>query len=217
MTLPGKVGHEARAGWILAAIAALEGAWVALNFSINPRGFATFLGFVPGAMGAASGWILALLVALAYVAASCRLPSVRANLFRPSGLKAIALALAVASGILEEAVFRKLLMDALGRRLLGEAVQVIASGLAFGLAHGMWGLFGKSVRAAIGATVATGILGAALALAYIASGRNVAPCIFAHFLINALVEPGLVLAAQRGEMGALRSASGSSPIDRQSP
>ena len=58
----------------------------------------------------------------------------------------------------------------------------------------------RSVRAAIGATVATGLLGAALAVMYLAGGRNLVPCIAAHFLINALAEPGVVLAAMRGEM-----------------
>lgn len=61
---------------------------------------------------------------------------------------------------------------------------------------------GKSLRAAVGATIVTGILGAFLAVVYLLSGRNVAPCVIAHFAINALIEPGLVLAVVRGEMGA---------------
>ena len=36
---------------------------------------------------------------------------------------------------------------------------------------------------------------------YIMSGRSLAPCIATHFLINALLEPGLVLAAVSGQMG----------------
>jgi hypothetical protein len=192
---------ERRAAWILIGITAIEGVWVAMNFWINPRAFTVFLGFIPGVMTHVAAWTLAIAVALAYIGASLRLPSVRAAMFRPSGLKALALALAVASGILEEAVFRKLLMDHLLRHGFGDALQVIASALAFGLVHGVWGLFGRSVRAAAGATIATGILGGALAIIYLAAGRNVAPCIVAHFLINAFIEPGLVLAAARGEMG----------------
>ncbi|MEO8191138.1 MAG: hypothetical protein ABI682_12415 [Acidobacteriota bacterium] len=34
----------------------------------------------------------------------------------------------------------------------------------------------------------------------VAAGRSLAPCILSHFTINALAEPGLVLAALRGEM-----------------
>jgi hypothetical protein len=91
-------------------------------------------------------------------------------------------------------------MDWIADQSHGAAAQVLVSGLAFGAAHGVWGLFGRSVRAAAGAAVATGVLGAGLAIVYIASGRSLAPCVAAHFLINALVEPGLVLAAARGEM-----------------
>jgi hypothetical protein len=47
----------------------------------------------------------------------------------------------------------------------------------------------------------------ALAIVYLVAGRNVAPCVAAHFLINAFIEPGLVLAAVRGEMGRLRTAT----------
>ena len=136
----------------------------------------------------------------AFVVESLRLPSVRAHLTRPSWLKLLAVLLAVAAGILEEVVFRKVLMDALFSRGIGGVAQVALSGLAFGAAHGVWGLMGRSVRAALGATIATGVLGAALALVYLAAGRSLAPCIVAHFVINLLIEPGLVLAAVSGEM-----------------
>lgn len=83
---------------------------------------------------------------------------------------------------------------------MGVVVQVLGSGLLFGVLHGVWGLMGRSLRAAIGATLATGFLGMMLAVVFIAAGRSLAPCIVAHFVINALIEPGLVLAATRGEM-----------------
>jgi hypothetical protein len=82
----------------------------------------------------------------------------------------------------------------------GVALQILASALTFGLAHGIWGAFRGSMAAAIGATLATGALGGALAVVYVVSGRVLAPCVVAHFLINAFAEPGLVLAAVRGEM-----------------
>jgi hypothetical protein len=62
---------------------------------------------------------------------------------------------------------------------------------------------GKSLRAAIGATVATGFLGMMLAVVFLLAGRSLAPCSVAHFVINLLIEPGLVLAATRGEMGSI--------------
>ena len=57
-------------------------------------------------------------------------------------------------------------------------IQVLASGLLFGLAHGIWGFFG--VAAAIGATLATAMLGLALAVVYLASHRIVAPAILSR-------------------------------------
>ena len=147
------------------------------------------------------------MVVTAFVWFAARLPSVRETMFRPSWLKALALAVAVAAGILEEVVFRKLLMDRLAHLGHGAAAQVLISGIAFGVTHGVWGLFGRSARAAIGATAATGVLGVALAAVYLASGRSLAPCVIAHFLIDTLIEPGLVLAASRGEMGRRRAAT----------
>ena len=195
---------EAKAALILGGILAAEGAWVLLNLLHNPAGFLRFLGFAPGLLGAPEGWLLAALVTTGFIYHGARLPSVRANLLKPSALKLLALPMALAAGVLEEAVFRKLLMDHLAVAGWNASVQVLASGLAFGAVHGIWGLFGRSWRAALGATLITGTLGAALALTYLAAGRSVAACVAAHFLIDAFMEPGLVLAALRGEMSRLR-------------
>ncbi|MDQ6788041.1 MAG: CPBP family intramembrane metalloprotease [Acidobacteriota bacterium] len=192
---------EIKAALILAALAVFEGIFVILNFLQNGQKFVVYLGFSADKSGTVLGWIFALVVTLVFVLLSIRLPSVRANLFRPSWLKLLAVAVAIFAGILEELVFRKLLMDYLSASGTGVISQILLSGLLFGLMHGVWGLFGRSIRAALGATIATGFLGTALAIVYIASGRSLAPCIVAHFLINLMIEPGLVLAATRGEIG----------------
>ena len=189
-----------KAGWILFAIAALEGAWVVANWMHGGERFTRYLGFGAGLAGTWWGWAAGVVVTAGFVRMSLRFPSVRENLLRPSGLKVLGLAVAITAGILEEVMFRKWIMDALATRGLGIVLQVLASALAFGLLHGVWGLMGKSVRAALGATVATGLLGGALAIVYVLAGRSLAPCVASHFLINALIEPGLVLAACRGEM-----------------
>jgi membrane protease YdiL (CAAX protease family) len=129
---------------------------------------------------------------------------VRDNLFRPSFLKLLAIALAIGSGILEEVMFRRWTMNWLMEQGQGVVVQVLGAGLLFGVVHGIWGLMGKSFRAALGATLATGFLGLMLGIVFLLAGRSLAPCVAAHFLINLLIEPGLVLAATRGEMGATR-------------
>ena len=191
---------DLKAGLILGTIAAIEGAFVVINYIGNGPRFVGYLGFSSIKGQPVLGWVLAAVVTAVFVWLSLRLPSVRANLLRPSVLKAIAILLAIFAGILEELVFRKLVMDSLAARNIGFFLQILASGLLFGLAHGVWGLFGGSFRAALGATLATGLLGVGLAIVYIASERSLAPCITAHFLINLLIEPGLVLAAVRREM-----------------
>ena len=199
------VSAQKKAAWILATLLAVEGGFVGWWYAVNGPKFLAYLGLTAGREGSVLGWILALVVTAAFVVFSLRLPSVRANLIMPSWLKLLALPMALAAGILEEVVFRGSLMNYLQHQGAGVAVQMLASGLAFGAVHGIWGLFGGSSQAALGATVVTGVLGTALALVYVAAGRSLLPCIAAHALIDALIEPGLVLAACRGEMSELRS------------
>jgi membrane protease YdiL (CAAX protease family) len=194
------ISAEKKTTIILAAIALSEGCWVFFNVRHNPSGFLRYAGFTSNHAGV-FGWILGVVVAIAFVAIASRLPSVRSNLFRASLLKILALAVAISAGLCEECIFRKLLMDSLQHAGLGVAIQVLASGSLFGLAHGVWGFFRGSLAAGVGASLATGMLGLALALVYVASHRIVVPAILSHFLINAFAEPGLVLAAVRGEIG----------------
>lgn len=191
-----------KAAWILFSILLFEGFFVALIAYPHPLRFLTWMGFLNGSHNPTpSGWAAALLVAAAYVALSARrLSSVRANLVRPSWLKLLAICTAVPTGILEEIAFRSMLMDTLRDHGAAAWSQVLLSGLSFGLLHGIWALFRGSWRVGIGAIIATSLLGAALAVVYLVSGRSLAPCVAAHFLLNALAEPGLVLAAVRGEM-----------------
>lgn len=196
---------ERKSAWILAAIAGIEGSWVALNWIHSGSRFWRYLGFAPEAYGRLAGWIAASVVAAVFVGFSARLQSVRENLLRPSRLKLLGLAVAFAAGILEEAIFRKMIMDGVAAHDGGVLLQIAAAALSFGVAHGIWGLFGRSARVAIGATITTGALGAALAVVYLFAGRSVAPCVVAHIAIDALIEPGLVLAACRGEMSRARA------------
>lgn len=190
-----------KAALILGGIAGSEGAWLAANLYFNsPSRFLRFCGFQSSAGPLA--WIVALGIATAYVGfAARRLPSVREHMFALDGLKLLAVAVAISAGFCEEAVFRKFLMDFCLRLGWPGIAQIAISGLAFGSAHAVWGLFQEHWRAAVGAMIATGTLGLLFAGLYLLGGRNLAPCITSHFLINLLLEPGLVLAAVRGEMG----------------
>jgi hypothetical protein len=191
-----------KAGLILGGLVLFQCCFLALYLTRGLRHFLIYLGFLAGRHTPRSaGDAAALVVAVAYIALCRRLPSVRAEFVRPSGLKLLAIALAVVAGCLEEIVFRAYLMDSLQSGGLGVILQILLSGLLFGLAHGIWALFRGSWQAGFGAIVATGILGASLAIVYVVGGRSLAPCVAAHFLLNIFAEPGLVLAAVRGEMG----------------
>jgi hypothetical protein len=192
---------ERKSGIILGIITAIEGGWVLMNLQVSGWRFIRYLGFAPGIAGNLAGWIGALVATIIFVALALRLPSVRENLFRPSLLKLLAIALALAAGILEEVMFRRWTMNWLMAHGNGPIVQVLGAGVLFGAIHGVWGLMGKSIRACLGATIATGFLGMMLGIVFLLAGRSLAPCIAAHVLINLLIEPGLVLAATRGEMG----------------
>ena len=104
---------------------------------------------------------------------------------------------------MEEIWFRKLIMDGIAAHGIGPVLQVAASAAAFGLAHGIWGLFARQWRMARGAMIATGALGGLLGCVYLLSGRQIAPCIWAHMLINLAIEPWLMVAAVSAGRGSL--------------
>jgi hypothetical protein len=199
------MSSDRKAAFILGGIVLSEGFWLVANmYFATPSRFFRYCGFRSSAGWLA--WLLALLISALFVAYSCQLPSVRENLLCPSGLKLLAIGVGIAAGFCEEAIFRKVLMDHYAHAGWSVLAQIAISAIAFGAAHAIWGLFRGNIFAALGAMVATGSLGLLLALVYELGGRNLAPCIVSHMLVNFFAEPGLVLSAVRGEMGAaLRS------------
>jgi uncharacterized protein len=192
---------ERKAAFILAGIAAAEGAWVYVNLAAAGTRFWRYAGLLAPWRPGLLGWALGLVTAALFSWYAAQLPSVRDNLLRPSFLKILAILVAFAAALCEEVIFRKLLMDSIQHRGFHTVVQVLASAIALGAAHAVWGLFRGSFRAATAAMIATGTLGLLLAVTYVSSHRVLAPCVVSHFLIDLLIEPGLVLAAVKGEMG----------------
>ena len=93
-------------------------------------------------------WIAALAIALAYAAASMiSLPAIRAKVFTLSRLKLLGVVFALITGTFEEWFFRKWLMDLGAGHSLSAIWQIAGSGVIFGLAHAIWGLFGGNLRA----------------------------------------------------------------------
>jgi len=140
-------------------------------------------------------WIFVLFVTVSYVAYTFKVIPLVYKMQRELSLFKLVGILSVVGGILEEVVFRRWLMDFLMGLEYGFAIQIIISGIAFGLAHIMWGLFGKEKKFLKGAFISTTFLGFALALVYLISNRNIVPCIVAHSLINIVIEPWLLLCA----------------------
>ncbi len=199
---------EKKSALILGLVILAEGWWFVANLAYNGWSFFHYLGFAPGRWGTAVGWAAAMVVVLIFTGLACRLPSVRENLVRPSLLKVLAIGVAIFAGTLEEVVFRKWVMDGLRDGGYGAGIQILGSALSFGAVHAVWGLLGKSLRAATGAMLSTAFLGGMLGIVYVLAARSLASCIFAHFLINVFIEPGLVLAATRGEMARSRGSTG---------
>ncbi len=158
--------------------------------------FVQALGFRQGPRGTARAWIFAFLLTIAYaVFTVIGVPGVGTHALEFSLIKCCALLAAVAAGVVEECFFRRYLMDRLARAAYSRVWQIAISGISFGGAHAVWGLLANDPQTALGAMIATTILGWGLAAVYIIGKESLAPCIVAHTLIDAIIEPGLLLAA----------------------
>jgi hypothetical protein len=179
---------------ILMAILVVEAIPFVLMLGGSPPGvLGRLYGFQPAIWPA---WLAAGAVTAGYILYAVRaLPLIGQRFFDLHWLKLLAIPFAIVTGTMEEIWFRRLVMDWVANHGSGAVVQVLASAAIFGAAHGIWGLFGGKWRIAIGAALATGILGGLLAVVYLLAGRQIAPCIWAHLLINLAIEPWLILAA----------------------
>lgn len=187
---------------VLGGVTFAMGIPIAMKLGGSRIGFLSDLGFASGPRGTALAWAVALLLAAGYSYYSVsHLPQVAQQWHATTWLKALAMLAAVAAGIFEEGFFRRLIMDGLANAKQSPAIQVVASAHAFGVAHGTWGLMSGSFQVALGATIATTCLGYGLAIVYLVGRRSLAPCIVAHALIDAVIEPGLLLSAIAGFHG----------------
>jgi hypothetical protein len=86
-------------------------------------------------------------------------------------------------------------MDILMSRGVEAILQVIISGIAFGLAHTAWILFKGEIKFTFSAFLSTSLLGIFLAIIYLVGGCNLDPCIFSHVLINTIIEPWFIVSS----------------------
>jgi hypothetical protein len=199
--------NAGRAAIIMTIIGLVEGAPL-VSFYLMPGGpgvVGRWLGIGAPPIGPLA-WAAALVIALTYAGASMiSLPAIRERLFTLNGLKLLGVAFALITGTFEEWFFRHWLMDLGASHGLGVGWQIIGSGVIFGVAHAIWGLFGGNLRAFYTSMAFTTVMGLALAGLYVVAGRQVAPAVWSHILINLIIEPWLLLGVlnlrDRGQAG----------------
>lgn len=186
-------------GWVLGSVSVSLTLVIAWWWWRDPKVFfSQRLGITDGVWPMPWVWVFALTIAVVYIAFTATVPVVRENFFRFNWLKVLSIWAAIVAGVVEEVVFRHLLMDWLHSINVGVGWQVLASGLVFGIAHGVWALLQGAWRAAVPAVVATFALGVALALLYLAADRSTLPAIASHIFINFWIEPWLILSFVTG-------------------
>ena len=147
------------------------------------------------------GWLVAGLFTVLYVLMTLAALRGRAALNEVSSFHLYnSLIAGLSAGFFEEIFFRGWVMSELKWSGLGPAVQVIASGILFGIAHVGWGLLTTNINWAVafGSIMATAVLGMLYAIAYLVSRRSLMPVIVGHMTADILIEPWLVLAALSG-------------------
>jgi hypothetical protein len=198
-----------KTGWILGAASVMMFSPLAMALAGYRIPVFQHLGFERESLASPIWWSLAAIVGGIYVTYTMRAIPFVAEMQREISLfKLLGVGSAVVGGIVEEAIFRRWVIETLASGGFGWITQVAVSGVAFGLAHGSWALATRDFRSTRVAIVSTSLLGFSLAIIYLAAGHNLGPCIFAHGMINVVIEPWLMLSAVSGRWG--RPASGRS-------
>jgi hypothetical protein len=193
------------AGIMLTSLALLLSIPV-VDYAVSPQGdWLHPLGFRAWASVPRAGWALAVAVGVVFAAFTILgIHAVRSTWREFSSLKLVSLWAAAGAAVVEEALFRRLIMDGVADAGGNLLLQVLASALGFGAAHAIWGLIKLDLRVAVSSVAATTVMGVGLALVYLAADRNLAPCIVAHFIITGAIEPGLMIAAVTGQWDRVR-------------
>jgi uncharacterized protein len=167
------------------------------------------LGFERESIAPPLAWILATITAIAYVLYTMKvIPLVLVKQKEISLFKLLGILSALVGGIVEEVFFRRWTMDVLMSRGVAPTLQVIISGIVFGLAHTSWILARGDFKFTLPAIFSTSFLGILLAVTYLVGGRNLGPCIYAHAIINLIVEPWLMLSSVSGKWRPSSKTSG---------
>ncbi|QDQ02894.1 CPBP family intramembrane metalloprotease [Lysinibacillus fusiformis] len=187
-------------GWILVSISSMLSVSIIFWYINNPRRFIEKgLGYSSEMLLNLPMWFFTFTIFIGYIFYTMiAIPFVKSHLLKFSWLKLIGIWAAIVTGIVEEIIFRHLLMDYLLSIEFSSLSQVLISGIAFGIAHGAWVLLRGEIKIALPVILSTTILGCLLAMLYIYTGRSTFAPIIAHILINMVIEPWLMLSAISG-------------------
>ncbi|NTW45003.1 MAG: CPBP family intramembrane metalloprotease, partial [Anaerolineaceae bacterium] len=195
-----KMNDRAKTALILGITSAVMASPLVMSMFWGPIPLFQNLGFERGSIASPLAWILATILAIVYVSYTMKvIPFVLAKQKEISLFKLLGILAALAGGIVEEVFFRRWLMDMLMSVGITPILQVVISGVAFGLAHTCWMLARGDFKFMLPAVLSTTVLGILLAIIYLIGGRNLGPCIFAHMIINMIIEPWLMLSSISGK------------------
>ncbi|MFK3937622.1 CPBP family intramembrane glutamic endopeptidase [Alkalihalobacillus sp. NPDC078783] len=140
--------EKVKTSWILLIISSILTISIIYWYVGNPQRFIEVrIGYHAELLNNLMVWLFTLVIILAYsIYTVYAIPFIRSHLFTFNWLKIIGIWAAFATGIVEEVLFRQVLMDYLYTLNLSSVTQIITSGLAFGLAHGAWGLLRREVK-----------------------------------------------------------------------
>lgn len=188
---------ERLTGLVLGTLSVALTSCIIFWFIGNPQRFIEHrLGINSNAFDYPIAWLFVILISFGYVFYTSKaVPFVGERLFTFSWLKIIGIWAAIVSSIVEEILFRQVLMDWINNEGYSVVVQIIVSALIFGLAHGAWVLLRGELKVALPIILSTTVLGGLLAFVYIISERHILAPIVAHILINLMIEPWLMLSA----------------------
>ena len=190
------MNDRSKTAWILGAVSLIMFSPLAMVLVGYQIPLFQNLGFERDSLASPISWILATIVGIIYIFYTMRAIRFVASMQREISLfKLLGILSAIVGGIVEEVFFRRWVMDMLMSRGFASITQVIISGVAFGLAHASWTFVKRDFKFALPAIISTSILGIFLAVIYLTGGRNLGPCIFAHVMINIVIEPWLMLSA----------------------
>ncbi len=120
----------------------------------------------------------------AYAAYTLGIPAVGDNATEISLFKVLGVVVGVSGGVIEEIVFRGFVITELDRIGTPVPVQILVSGLTFAMIHAGFNISG---------IIVTFVMGLILATLFVVGKRSLTPVAISHGLINAVIEPWLLL------------------------